>query len=224
MAGAWDGARSVQDDAGAAAFGAGRGARSTAITVTSKSVPSDLQVPVDYSCDGKDLSPQLTWSAPPEGTKALVVVLDDPDASGGTFTHWLVIDPCPPDDADPRRGGGSDSAWRQARAERLPQRSVQRPLPTPGRDAPVPISRVRLGRRPSPERRGEPPGPRRGAERAPPWGGAARRRSRRSSHSDVCALTARTYTLKRRVSGSFPWRVARGALPRPGRRGRARRD
>ena len=63
----------------------------SSITVTSKSLPGDLQIPVDYTCDGKDLSPQLTWSAPPEGTKSIVIVLDDPDASGGTFTHWLAI-------------------------------------------------------------------------------------------------------------------------------------
>jgi Raf kinase inhibitor-like YbhB/YbcL family protein len=60
--------------------------------VTSKSLPSDSQIPVDYTCDGKDVPPQLTWSAPPQGTKAIVVVLDDPDAPSGTFTHWIVID------------------------------------------------------------------------------------------------------------------------------------
>jgi Raf kinase inhibitor-like YbhB/YbcL family protein len=67
------------------------GASLASITVTSKSLPGDLQIPVDYSCDGKDLSPQLTWSAPPQGTKALVVMLDDPDASSGSFTHWTLF-------------------------------------------------------------------------------------------------------------------------------------
>jgi Raf kinase inhibitor-like YbhB/YbcL family protein len=62
------------------------------ITVTSKSFPSDLQIPVDLSCDGKDTSPQLTWSSPPEGTKSLVLIVDDPDAPGSTFTHWVVFD------------------------------------------------------------------------------------------------------------------------------------
>jgi Raf kinase inhibitor-like YbhB/YbcL family protein len=64
----------------------------TSLTVTSKSIPSDLQIPVDYTCDGKDLPLQLTWSAPPPGTRALVVLVDDRDASSGTFTHWIVID------------------------------------------------------------------------------------------------------------------------------------
>ena len=72
------------------------GGSTASITVTSKSVPSDLQIPVDFGCDGKDVSPQLTWSAPPEGTKALVILVEDPDASSGSFTHWLVIN-LPPD-------------------------------------------------------------------------------------------------------------------------------
>lgn len=47
-------------------------------------------IPGTYSCDGKDLSPPLRWSAPPEGTKSLVLVVDDPDAPDRTFVHWLV--------------------------------------------------------------------------------------------------------------------------------------
>ena len=61
------------------------------ITVTSNAFPRGGQIPVDYSCDGKNMSPQLTWSAPPQGTKSLAIVLDDPDAPGGTFTHWILF-------------------------------------------------------------------------------------------------------------------------------------
>jgi Raf kinase inhibitor-like YbhB/YbcL family protein len=60
------------------------------LAVTSRSFASGGQIPVDFSCDGADRSPQLTWSAPPAGTKSLAVVVDDPDAPGGDFTHWLV--------------------------------------------------------------------------------------------------------------------------------------
>ena len=63
--------------------------------MTSKSFSSGGQIPVEYTCDGKNVSPQLTWSSPPEGTKALVVIADDMDASGG-FTHWIVLN-LPPD-------------------------------------------------------------------------------------------------------------------------------
>ncbi len=60
------------------------------ITVTSKSFSTNGPIPVDYTCDGKEVSPQITWSAPPERTKSLALVVDDPDASSGAFTHWLL--------------------------------------------------------------------------------------------------------------------------------------
>ena len=59
------------------------------ITVTSKSFSSNGTIPVDYTCDGADRSPQLTWSAPPQGTKTFAIITDDPDAPGGDFFHWV---------------------------------------------------------------------------------------------------------------------------------------
>lgn len=43
-----------------------------------------------HTCDGDNISPALTWENVPEGTQELVLVLEDPDAPGGTFTHWVV--------------------------------------------------------------------------------------------------------------------------------------
>jgi len=60
------------------------------LTVTSRSFPSDGEIPVDYTCDGANRSPQLTWSAPPAGTQSFAVVMEDPDAASGTFTHWIA--------------------------------------------------------------------------------------------------------------------------------------
>jgi Raf kinase inhibitor-like YbhB/YbcL family protein len=53
------------------------------------------EIPRRYGCEGEDLSPPLSWSSPPEGTRSLALVVDDPDAPVGTFTHWLGwgIDP-----------------------------------------------------------------------------------------------------------------------------------
>jgi Raf kinase inhibitor-like YbhB/YbcL family protein len=81
------------------------------LTVTSKSFPSGGTVPVDYTCDGVDRSPQLTWSAPPAGTKSLAIVVDDPDAPSGDFTHWIVFDIRPdvlalPEGSEPAELGG----------------------------------------------------------------------------------------------------------------------
>jgi Raf kinase inhibitor-like YbhB/YbcL family protein len=52
-------------------------------------------IPRRHSCEGEDLSPPLSWSGAPEGTRSLALVVDDPDAPAGTFTHWLgwEIDP-----------------------------------------------------------------------------------------------------------------------------------
>ena len=61
------------------------------LTVTSPAFSSNGPIPVDCTCDGADRSPQLTWSAPPSGTKSLSIVMDDPDASSGGFTHWLAV-------------------------------------------------------------------------------------------------------------------------------------
>ena len=46
--------------------------------------------PVAYTCDGDDRSPPLQWSGSPAGTKSFAVVVDDPDAPGGTFGHWVA--------------------------------------------------------------------------------------------------------------------------------------
>jgi Raf kinase inhibitor-like YbhB/YbcL family protein len=52
-------------------------------------------IPRRHSCEGEDLSPPLSWSGAPEGTRSLALVVDDPDAPAGTFTHWLAwaLDP-----------------------------------------------------------------------------------------------------------------------------------
>ena len=47
-------------------------------------------IPKAYTCDGADRSPELAWSGVPAGARALVLVVDDPDA--GDFTHWTVLD------------------------------------------------------------------------------------------------------------------------------------
>ena len=47
-------------------------------------------IPSDYTCEGADVSPPLTWSKPPEGTKSFVLISEDPDAPMGTWVHWVV--------------------------------------------------------------------------------------------------------------------------------------
>jgi len=47
-------------------------------------------IPRRHSCEGEDLSPPLSWTGVPDSASSLALILDDPDAPGGTFTHWLA--------------------------------------------------------------------------------------------------------------------------------------
>jgi Raf kinase inhibitor-like YbhB/YbcL family protein len=67
------------------------GVTAASLTVTSRSFASGGAIPVDLTCDGANRSPQLTWSAPPAGTKSFAVVAHDPDAQSGDFTHWVLF-------------------------------------------------------------------------------------------------------------------------------------
>ena len=49
------------------------------------------RIPTKYTCDGQDVSPPLAWSDLPSGTQSLALIVDDPDAPGGTFTHWVLF-------------------------------------------------------------------------------------------------------------------------------------
>lgn len=48
-------------------------------------------IPASYTCQGQDVSPPLTWSEPPAGTQSLALIVDDPDAPVGVFTHWVIF-------------------------------------------------------------------------------------------------------------------------------------
>lgn len=57
---------------------------------------SDGFIEEKFTCDGADISPELAWTEPPAGTKALALIMDDPHAPRGTFVHWVLYD-LPPD-------------------------------------------------------------------------------------------------------------------------------
>jgi Raf kinase inhibitor-like YbhB/YbcL family protein len=61
------------------------------IAVTSEAFDDGDPIPVKYSCHGENVSPPLRWSGAPTDAKSLAVVVDDPDAPGGTFVHWVVV-------------------------------------------------------------------------------------------------------------------------------------
>jgi Raf kinase inhibitor-like YbhB/YbcL family protein len=47
-------------------------------------------IPAKYTCDGLDVSPPLHWSDYPLTTESFVLIVEDIDAPGGIFTHWLL--------------------------------------------------------------------------------------------------------------------------------------
>jgi Raf kinase inhibitor-like YbhB/YbcL family protein len=73
----------------------GQHTRPAALTVSSAAFVADRSIPPEYTCDGTQVSPPLSWSAVPKATRSVAVMVDDPDANGGDKTHWLVtgIDP-----------------------------------------------------------------------------------------------------------------------------------
>ncbi|PWT84812.1 MAG: YbhB/YbcL family Raf kinase inhibitor-like protein [Acidobacteria bacterium] len=62
------------------------------LVLSSTSFQGGGKIPSQYTCDGADTSPQLSWPAPPSGTKSLALIVTDPDAPVGTFVHWVLYD------------------------------------------------------------------------------------------------------------------------------------
>jgi phosphatidylethanolamine-binding protein (PEBP) family uncharacterized protein len=63
--------------------------------LSSEAFTHGSEIPRRHTCEGEDVSPALAWSDPPPETRTLALIVDDPDAPIGTFTHWLTwnIDP-----------------------------------------------------------------------------------------------------------------------------------
>ncbi len=68
-----------------------------AFAIESAAFRPNAGIPRKYTCEGDDLSPPLTWSGEPAGTKSFALILDDPDAPDPkapqtTWVHWVVYD------------------------------------------------------------------------------------------------------------------------------------
>ena len=58
--------------------------------LTSPAFETNKDIPVKYTCEGKDVNPPLTIGEPPKGTVSLALVVDDPDGDKGVITHWIA--------------------------------------------------------------------------------------------------------------------------------------
>lgn len=64
----------------------------TRLKISSPAFTSGEKIPEKFTCDGENISPPLEIGDLPEGVKSLALIVDDPDAPAGTWTHWLMWD------------------------------------------------------------------------------------------------------------------------------------
>jgi Raf kinase inhibitor-like YbhB/YbcL family protein len=69
--------------------------KAMSLTLTSSAFKHNGEIPAQYTCEGKDLSPPLAWSGVPAGTKSLALIVDDTDAPDPaapklTWVHWVL--------------------------------------------------------------------------------------------------------------------------------------
>lgn len=60
------------------------------LQITSPAFEVNGEIPTKYTCDGADINPPLHIEGIPKETQSLVLIMDDPDAPGGTWDHWIV--------------------------------------------------------------------------------------------------------------------------------------
>jgi Raf kinase inhibitor-like YbhB/YbcL family protein len=60
------------------------------LSISSSAFQDGGKLPQQYSCNGENVSPPIEITSIPEGTQSLVLIMDDPDAPSGTWTHWVL--------------------------------------------------------------------------------------------------------------------------------------
>lgn len=62
------------------------------LTLASTAFADGGSIPTRFTCDGSDISPPLAWTGAPWSAKSFALVLEDPDAPGGSHLHWMLYD------------------------------------------------------------------------------------------------------------------------------------
>ncbi len=60
------------------------------LEIKSPAFENNSLIPKQYTCDGGNISPSLSWSNIPADAKSLALICDDPDAPAGTWVHWII--------------------------------------------------------------------------------------------------------------------------------------
>lgn len=61
------------------------------ISISAEAFKEGGTIPAEYTCDGSDFSPALSWKGIPANARSIAVIMDDLDAPGGTFVHWVLF-------------------------------------------------------------------------------------------------------------------------------------
>ncbi len=103
-----------------------------ALTLTSPAFADGEKIPRTFARDGENLMPPLRWTGVPEGTRSLVLVIEDPDAPRGTFRHLGIYD-IPFDQSGLSQGAdpGAGESFRFARND-FGNKAYDGPQPPPG--------------------------------------------------------------------------------------------
>jgi Raf kinase inhibitor-like YbhB/YbcL family protein len=60
------------------------------VTLSSSAFAPGKSIPEEFSCKGRNISPALAWAGAPANTASFALIVEDPDAPGGTFVHWVI--------------------------------------------------------------------------------------------------------------------------------------
>jgi len=71
---------------------AGSESRPVSMGLRSPAFLQGAPIPARYTCDAEDVSPALSWEGVPPRTRSFALLLEDPDAPAGSWSHWLVYD------------------------------------------------------------------------------------------------------------------------------------
>ena len=85
-------------------------AATTALSLTSPAFTEGSPIPQQYTCDGDNISPALEWQGIPAETASLALIMDDPDAPGRTWVHWVLYNIPPNTTALPKAVVAADVA------------------------------------------------------------------------------------------------------------------
>ena len=115
--------------------------------LTSPAIAPGAMIPSDYACTGSDKSPALAWSNAPQATKSFALIVQDPDAPGGTFIHWVAYNiPAQTNVAARRRAKNRRNYWRRKKwNQQLRQCRLQWSVSAAGENASLSFSSLRAG-------------------------------------------------------------------------------